>query len=290
MNAQTRQREDPECDSREHDDRECDGRGLTELRNSGLPASLARDDSDVAVVGCLNPGGASRFLLVCEHASCDIPPDYDDLGLPAADRFSHAVWDPGAIELAVRMGDVLDARVIAGKVSRLVYDLNRPPDDPQAMRVQSERIGVPGNRGLDVTTRRARVEAIYNPFCAVVERAMGPATILVTIHSFTPVFNGQARRVDIGILHDADARLADALLDSAGQFTTAEVARNCPYGPADGVMHTLKRHGLKNARPHVMLEIRNDLIATPAQQAAMARCLAAWLSHAAKQIKGECSP
>ena len=285
MDAQTQHREGSDAP---------DGWGLAELRQSGLPPSLAQEGaqgvSDSAVVGCLNPGGTSRFLLVCEHASCDIPLDYHDLGLCAADRFSHAVWDLGAIEVAAHMGRVLDARVIAGKVSRLVYDLNRPPDDPQAMRTQSERIVVPGNRDLDAAARRTRVETIYNPFCAVVERAMGPATILVTVHSFAPVFNGQSRRVEIGILHDEDARLADAVLDSAGQFTTAEVVRNCPYGPADGVMHTLKRHGLKNARPHVMLEIRNDLIATPAQQAAMARCLADWLTYATEQIKGESSP
>lgn len=281
MDAQTQHCEDPERD----------GWGLAELRSSGLPPFLAQglSASDCAGVGCLNPGGESRFLLVCEHASCDIPAHYHDLGLRAEDRFSHAVWDPGAIEVAARMGPVLDARVIAGKVSRLVYDLNRSPDDPQAMRAQSERVAVPGNRDLDATARRARVEAIYQPFCTVVERAMGPATVLVTIHSFTPVFNGQARRIEIGVLHDTDARFADALLDSARRFTTAEVARNCPYGPADGVTHTLKRHGLKNACPHVMLEIRSDLIATPAQQEAMARCLADWLAYAVEKLKKDYS-
>jgi predicted N-formylglutamate amidohydrolase len=100
------------------------------------------------------------------------------------------------------------------------------------------------------------------------------------VHSFTPVYHGVARSVEIGLLHDKDARLTDAMLACAASNTTHVVERNQPYGPKDGVTHTLKEHALPHNRPNVMIEIRNDLIATEQAQKAMATMLSAWLTEA----------
>jgi len=100
----------------------------------------------------------------------------------------------------------------------------------------------------------------------------------VTLHSFTPLYHGAQRLTEIGVLHDADTRLADAMLVTAGHHTKMRVARNDPYGPQDGVTHTLKEHGAGHL--NVMLEVRNDLIATPDTQRAMARMIAVWLVEA----------
>ena len=101
--------------------------------------------------------------------------------------------------------------------------------------------------------------------------------MLVTVHSFTPVYKGQTRAVEIGILHDVDARLADAVLQVAAGYN---VQRNAPYGPADGVTHTLRRHALPRRLLNVMLEVRNDLIATSEDCAEMAETLVDWLTRA----------
>lgn len=240
-----------------------------------------QDNSNV--VDVLRPDSSSAIVLVCEHASHFIPPALDALGLSAEARLSHAVWDPGALGVALGMAQALDAALVASKVSRLVYDCNRPPEAPDAMRDKSELIEVPGNRNLSQAQRDARVRAYYTPFKAALsaELARHAAPIVITVHSFTPVYNGQARAVEIGVLHDADSRLADAILVQAEtQQTAYRVARNEPYGPGDGVTHTLRAHALPKGLHNVMLEIRNDLIATPAGQDQMARVLAGWIAPA----------
>ena len=218
----------------------------------------------------INADGVGPAVILCEHASNHIPADYDGLGLDASARDSHAAWDPGAEDVAKRLSEALNAPMIAGRISRLVYDCNRPPEAPSAMPERTETIAVPGNVGLDETACRARVARVYEPFrratfdlIARRDRA-GTPFALITMHSFTPKWMGQPRAVEIGILHDSDARLADAML--AQDVPGRRVERNAPYGPADGVTHSLRLHGIANDLPNVMLEIRNDLIATPAQQ------------------------
>ncbi len=216
-----------------------------------------------------NPAGMGPVILLCEHASHHIPSPYHELGLAPRHRYSHAAWDPGARELALRLSQALDAPLVASRVSRLVYDCNRPPEAASAMPERSEIIEVPGNRRLTSAQRQARIESVYLPFCASVSRVIETRTeqhhptALVTVHSFTPDYHGRRRAVEIGVLHDADSRLADAMLAQAPRLAHRKIERNSPYGPEDGVTHSLKLHGIGHGLPNVMLEIRNDLLATP---------------------------
>ncbi len=238
-----------------------------------------------------NATGESSVVLVCEHASHYIPESFDGLGLTSEARFSHAAWDPGAFPVAQEMSNLLDARLVSSGVSRLVYDCNRPPTAPDAMPMRSEVIDVPGNVDLSETDRAARTQLYYQPFemqlAEVVQKTTDP--IIVTVHSFTPVYHGNLRAVEIGILHDVDVRLADAMMQTAAEHTSANVQINEPYGPENGVTHTLKEHAVKHGHMNVMLEIRNDLIETAEQQKDMAATLAAWITEAcsmAQSVEG----
>lgn len=229
-----------------------------------------------------NPQAGSSVVIVCEHASAHIPPEFDHLGLAAADRKSHVVWDPGALALSDALATNLDAVLVSARTSRLIYDCNRPPDAPDAMPTRSEIIDVPGNVGLTPTQKADRVARYYEPFREKIANVLANTTnpILLTIHSFTPVFHGALRDVEIGVLHDADARLADALLEKSDMLAPHIVKRNAPYGPADGVTHTLKAQALPAGHLNVMLEVRNDLIIDETAQTSMAKKLAAWLTAA----------
>jgi predicted N-formylglutamate amidohydrolase len=158
------------------------------------------------------------------------------------------------------------APLIFGTVSRLVYDLNRPPHLPSAMAAKSEIYEIPGNRDLDGAERLRRTEAIYLPFHAALSGllarrlAMGQKPVLITVHSFSPVYFGVARQVEFGVIHDADDRLAREV---AGSETGLMTRLNEPYSAADGVGHTLARHATPLGLPHAMLEIRNDLLDDP---------------------------
>lgn len=237
----------------------------------------------VSPVHVTNAEGTGAFVIVCEHASNAIPPEYGDLGLDAATLQSHIAWDPGALDVARHLSEVLDAPLVAQRFSRLLYDCNRPPDAPSAIPAASEIYRIPGNEELSARGRRQRADRFYHPFKAALsqtidDRLLSPA--IVTIHSFTPIYEGVSRQVEIGILHDDDTRLADALLAAAGAGSGLVVRRNEPYGPQDGVTHTLRAHALPRRLLNVMIEIRNDLIATGEGQTAMAERLARWLKEA----------
>ena len=243
--------------------------------------NLLQNNQNVVEVSRGN--GRSAIVLVCEHASNHIPASLNDLGVSTAVNQSHIAWDPGAFEVAQTMSKLLDAALVFSTVSRLAYDCNRPPEAPDAMPARSETFDVPGNRDLSDADKNERVERYYAPFCerlaAEIARRNDP--VIVTIHSFTPVYNGQTRDVEIGILHDSDTRLADAMLRVAH---THNVRRNVPYGPEDGVTHTLKEHGLKHGHLNVMIEVRNDLITNAASQATMAQTLTGWLTRALQSL------
>lgn len=227
-----------------------------------------------------NPDGQSPFLLVCEHASPRIPGEFQNLGLEAHDLQSHIAWDPGAFETAKLLSEKLDAALVYSTVSRLIYDCNRPPDAESAMPNRSEATIVPGNVALSDADRRRRVERFYRPFETLLSKTLNDRpeiAALATIHSFTPIYRGEHRPVEIGLLHDTDRRLTDALLQLETDF---KVERNAPYGPSDGVMHTLQKHAQPREILNVMIEIRNDLIATPEQCEKMSDTLAGWLTDA----------
>lgn len=227
-------------------------------------AVLTETDGDPVAVE--NGGGRSDVLLVCEHASNRLPEAYGDLGLPADALSSHIAWDPGALDVSRLMAKNLDAVLIHQRFSRLIYDCNRPPESPAAMRDVSEVFRIPGNENLSEAEKSRRTTALYLPFQGriaeeiAVRRAAGRATVLVTVHSFTPVYYGRKREVEIGILHDADSRLADRMLAASADTKLYRIARNEPYGAADGVTHTLEVHALAAGLLNVMIEIRNDLI------------------------------
>lgn len=235
-------------------------------------------------VEVINPGGAGAILLVCEHASNAIPAEFGDLGIGAATKASHAAWDPGALAVARHLSEMFDAPLVAQTVSRLVYDCNRPPDAGDAIPARSEIHEIPGNTGLGAAVRADRVERFYRPFERTLAQAVArhSAThanpVLLTIHSFTPIYAGERRSVEIGILHDSDQRLADAILAAADG--SLDMRRNEPYGPADGVMHTLATHAVPHGMANAMIEIRNDLIDTPGDVVEIASRLGAWVSRA----------
>ena len=246
--------------------------------------------ADGEVVAVDNGGGRGAVLLVCEHASNRLPARAGDLGLSREALESHIAWDPGALAVARLMASRLDAVLISQRFSRLIYDCNRPPESPSAMPETSEIYEIPGNHELDVAERYARTAALYVPFhdriSSEIEArlARGQQTVLVTVHSFTPVYLGAHRAVEIGILHDADSRLADGMLLAADGRRDYVFGRNDPYGPDDGVTHTLKLHAQPRGLLNVMIEVRNDLIGDEAGQLKAAEYLVDLLQSALSEV------
>lgn len=238
------------------------------------------------IVSLYNLIDTPKIILICEHASNFIPSKFNNLGLEAAVLESHVAWDLGALAVAKQMAKLLSAPLIVQNISRLVYDCNRPPHSPTAMPPKSEIYNIAGNEGLTEQDKQSRVENYYVPFNKAVSWVVdqqieqGNRPIVVTIHSFTPIYNGKARNVEIGILHDADTRFADEMLKRMVGDEVYNTQRNQPYGPEDAVTHTLKQHAQSKGLLNVMLEIRNDLIADEQGQAKAAKYLSGIVADA----------
>lgn len=211
-------------------------------------AAPAPDGVEQGMVRVSNRAGKSPFLLICDHASNWLPADFGTLGLMKADMLRHIAWDPGALPVALKLADALDATLIAAGVSRLAIDCNRPLNAPDLIPQISETTLIPGNAALTEKQRAERIALSWQPFHETVEElvnqrlAAGRETWLVTIHSFTPIYKGGARPWQIGILHDDDERLSAPLIAELKRAGNLTVGDNQPYSPADRVYFTLERH------------------------------------------------
>jgi predicted N-formylglutamate amidohydrolase len=250
---------------------------------------------DVAEV--TNAGGGSPFVLVCDHAAHFIPPPYGDMGLTADERLSHIAWDPGALEVSRGLSQRLDAPLVASGISRLVIDANRDVDSPALFWTLSEATRIAANENLPAAERRHRIDTYYRPYHAAIDRLLarrqdaGRETILVCIHSFTPVFLGVARPWEIGLIHGQDERFTRDLQAALATATPGlTIGWNEPYAARNGVTFTLEHHGDARGIEATMIEIRNDEIGEPAGVARWADRLAGALTRAAATPRAGAEP
>lgn len=237
-------------------------------------------------------GGRSPFLLVCEHANRRLPRKLGDLGLNETDLRRHIAWDIGAAQVAKRLSDELDATLILQNYSRLVIDCNRSTDRPDAIPIISELTEIPGNQNLTSAEISARVEEVYEPFQRAVSdeldarRQSGRASILVAIHSFTPVFKGAVRPWHVGLLYNRDGRLGRSLFDVMQDDRDLTIGINEPYAISDETDFTIPVHGERRGILHIEFEIRQDLIEVEEGQQDWAKRLSRWLKDSLNDLAG----
>ncbi|MDF2996086.1 MAG: N-formylglutamate amidohydrolase [Xanthobacteraceae bacterium] len=225
---------------------------------------------------------STGLLLLCDHASNALPPEYGTLGLPASELERHIGYDIGAAGIARELAGLLGAPAVLSHFSRLLIDPNRGEDDPTLVMRLSDGAIVPGNRHVDAAEVERRIARFHRPYHQAIERtiddalAAGLIPVLLSIHSFTPVWRGVPRPWHAGLLWDLDERFARPLIEALEAPGDLIVGDNEPY---DGALRNdcLYRHGTARGLPHVLVEIRQDLIADEAGQRAWAERLAALL-------------
>jgi predicted N-formylglutamate amidohydrolase len=242
------------------------------------PSGLLGPD-EPAPVEVVNIDGEGTAVLVCDHASNRIPHRLGSLGLEAPQLADHIAWDPGAAEVARALSAELDASLVLSGYSRLVIDCNRPLSHPGSIAEESAGIAVPGNRGLTPEERALRVETLFRPYhnaiARLLDRRVDRPTLLLSIHSFTPVLNGRERPWHVGVSHGRDPRLAALLLEALGSTRDLRVGENQPYPIEEAIDYTIPYHGEGRGLPSVMIEIRQDGIRSTADAADWAARLAA---------------
>jgi predicted N-formylglutamate amidohydrolase len=242
--------------------------------------SLLLGEHDPAPVVEENPQGRSPFLLTSDHYGRTIPRHLGDLGLPEDELTRHIAWDVGIAGLARALSAHLDAHLIAQAYSRLVIDCNRPLDAPGSIPRISEATIIPGNEGLTREATDARRRQVFDPYhrriAEVIDRrlAEGIPTVLVSLHSFTPVYAGIKRPWHVGTLYQSDTRLPPLLLKGLRAQADLVVGDNEPYAVSDETDYTIPVHGEARGLMNTGIEIRQDLISDQSGETQWAERLA----------------
>jgi predicted N-formylglutamate amidohydrolase len=262
-------------------------------RNSTNNISRLLDHQDVPVVFEQNTAGRSPFLFTCDHYGRQIPKKLGDLGLPADELTRHIAWDIGIAGVAEALSNQLDAHLVAQRYSRLVIDCNRPPLAASSIPRLSEATIIPGNEALSREAAEIRRNEIFDPYHRHIKEIIdqrlraGEPTILVSLHSFTPVYAGVARPWHIGTLYHRDTTLPPLLLKALRAESDLVVGDNEPYAVSEETDYTIPVHGEARGLINTGIEIRQDLIADQAGEGQWAERLARILGEIEIALRSE---
>lgn len=257
--------------------------------DDATPTLLALDEPPP--VSVKREDGTSPFFITADHAGWYIPRRLGTLGLSDSELERHIAWDIGVRATSHFLADALDAFFVAQIYSRLVIDCNRDLSVPSSIVEISEHTEVPGNLNLSEAERRARQTEIFWPYHNRIteeldrRQSRGTPTVLVSMHSFTPVFKSVGRAWHIGVLYNRDPRFARILFDLLNAEGDLLVGDNQPYQVSDLTDCTIPVHGERRGLPHVEIEIRQDLISEEPGQHAWAERLARLLPEALRRYK-----
>ncbi len=244
------------------------------------PALLGADDSPPFEV--VNADGQARVVLFCDHASCRVPASLDGLGLDGAVIKRHIGWDIGAADVTRRLAALLDAPAVLAGYSRLVIDCNRPAGEASSIPRISDGVAVPGNKVLGADDVAARQAACFTPYHEAVDRMIarvearhGSPAAVISMHSFTPVMDGYERPWHVGVLWHEDGRMAVPVIAALAADPSISVGDNKPSSGRVPAPYSIPAHALPGDRPHITVEIRQDLIDTHHGAEAWANIMAA---------------
>jgi predicted N-formylglutamate amidohydrolase len=235
--------------------------------------------------------GRSDFIIVADHAGARIPRRLANLGLPDSELQRHIAWDIGALCVARRVAQALDAPLLAQNYSRLVIDCNRDPKMPTSIPRISELREIPGNIGLTAGEIIARRVEIFDPYHRRIRelldarQALGRRVILVAQHTMTDVYKGDRRPMHAAVLYNRDRRFAGVVLEMLRRERHLIIADNEPYFVSDATDYTIPHHAEARALLHVEIEIRQDLVNEETGQAEWAARIASVLKEAQPQFE-----
>jgi len=227
--------------------------------------------STLAPYTLLSPERCGSFLFSCEHASNALPPD---VSVSRKDQhFLDTHWgiDIGAEAVTRHLIELTQSQGILATHSRLWLDLNRSLDRTDLIRLETEGHYLSFNQQVDAREQQRRIDTVYHPFhqaydALVKERiSKQPPVLLISIHSFTPVWDGKVRTMDVGVLFDTCEELGQQLATCIAKQDLF-VECNAPYTGRGGLMHSVEDKGRRHQCAHLELEINQALICTPERQ------------------------
>jgi predicted N-formylglutamate amidohydrolase len=221
-------------------------------------------------------GGHARssVFLTAEHAKERFPVGYT---LPPADAWlagTHWAYDLGVEPLVRELSGTLAAPAVLAGFSRLLVDPNRAEHEETLFRVEAEGRRIELNAALPVPERERRLSVLYRPYHQAIDARLGASRseILFSVHSFTPVYEGAVREMELGVLFNREDDLAERMR-RALERDGFRVAMNEPYSGKEGLIHAAERHADAHGRRAIELEVRQDLAVDAGFRARLVRSL-----------------
>lgn len=214
------------------------------------------------------PEGSSGWFLTCDHASARLPSPWRWPGQDLRFVGTHWSYDLGAQALAFALSQELGAPLVASRFSRLLVDPNRSPEQESFIVSQVEDQSLALNQPLDAAERSSRQALYYDAYHRAIQKALEAQMSapkppwLLSIHTFTPLYRGQRRAMQGGVLYDAHEDLAQAFCAGLVKQGWA-FEENTPYSGYDGLIEGVSRHGKAHGCPYLELEVRQDLACHP---------------------------
>jgi predicted N-formylglutamate amidohydrolase len=219
------------------------------------------------------------LLLACEHASERLPTPFV---WPVPDKRlvgTHWAYDLGAREVTLELARALDVSCVLSRFTRLLVDPNREETHSDLLRAVAEGEPVLLNRAVSPSERALRIARFYRPYHDVLdaELARVKPKRLLSVHSFTPVYEGKVRKVELGVLFDREEEEA-ARFGEALSRELPGVAYNEPWSGKAGLIYSAASHAEKHGAIALELEVRQDLAVDPAYRARLVSVLARYFS------------
>ena len=232
------------------------------------------DSSEPPPFEVINHDGRAPLLIACDHAANRIPASLCGLGLGQEHLEKHIAYDIGAKQVSIRLAEMFDAPLLSAGYSRLVIDLNRHLDDVSLVLDNSDNVVIPGNRGLSDADVARRIDHFFHPYhdqyaqMADQLAQTHPRSLILSVHSFTPTYEGRNRPWHYGVLWDeSHANAARTLLASFAKIEGIVVGDNKPYHACDPQGYAQVVHAAQNGLEMALIEIRQDLVTDPRGQA-----------------------
>ena len=242
--------------------------------------------------GILNAKSDSDFFFVCDHATNFVPRSLFGLGVEKSELFSHIAYDIGALPVALALALKFEATLIWQNYSRLMIDCNRQLNHEGLIPEVSDNIVIDGNRSLSEQNRNDRIDFIFKPYHLEIDKRLDEKEeicgeiFFVSVHSFTPKMGGIQRPWEIGVLSDSNEEFSLRVFELLRSCYHLCVGFNEPY-QVDSKDFTIPEHATNRSLPSVLIEIRQDLIATEKSQRFWIEAIATVLRNARKDYLTE---
>ncbi len=222
--------------------------------------------------------GTGPAFLTCEHASARLPEPWE---WKKDDRWivdTHWAHDIGARDLTADLAGAMGSVAVLSRFTRLLADPNRDEQHVDLFRRHAEGRVVRLNEAIDDDERRRRLDRLYRPYHAAIDRelARSEAQVVLSVHTFTPTYEGRQRDVEVGVLFDEEVELAGRL-NAAIERTGLRARLNEPYSGRAGMIHAADRHGRTHGRRAIEIEVRQDLVTAASVREEIAKAIGATL-------------